>query len=387
MLATYKYVFNRKNERLKRGETALVQLRVTINRQQKYFSTGIYLEKHQWSGADNSWVVGTPVAADYNALLLEIITKLRKAEVQAAQAGQPLSHTMVHKIIKGEDTGSFVDFMLDNIEKRNDISESTKRSVRCMANKLKGFGIVKFSDLTLENIQRVNNELLKVEKESSVDRFHANISCYVTRAVRLDLFPVDKNPYLKFDRKRPKFLNRKYLTADELLAIERAAPTTERLRLAKDMFLFCCNTGLSYGDLQALKPSNIVVESGKLFIKTFREKTDEKAAILLFEKAKAVLQKYKDKRSGYCFPSFNNSTLNSWLQQLSKQCGLNKNLTIHMARHTFATTVMLANGVSLEVTQKALGHANINTTQLYAKMVDSRVANEMGEVERKMHGK
>ncbi|MDR1226729.1 MAG: hypothetical protein LBK47_07520 [Prevotellaceae bacterium] len=166
MLASYKYVFNRKDIRLRKGETALVQLRIIINRKPKYYSTGIYLEKQQWSGVDNAWVVNTGLAADYNARLLEILTKVRRAELQAAQSDQPLSHEVVQRLIKGRDTGSFVAFMEDECRKRNDIGAGTKKRVKVMAGKLTRLGIVNFSDLTLENIARANNELLRVEKPS-----------------------------------------------------------------------------------------------------------------------------------------------------------------------------------------------------------------------------
>jgi site-specific recombinase XerD len=222
--------------------------------------------------------------------------------------------------------------------------------------------------------------------ESTVDKFHGTICAYINRAIKLDLFPMDKNPYIKFKRKRPKYVDRKYLTADELAKIEAKEFTIARVGFVRDMFLFCCYTGLSYADLQLLKPSNLVNESGTLFIKTFREKTDEKAAIFVFEKARRLLEKYKGKRSGYCFPGISNQRFNSYLKEVADLSGVDKNLTVHMARHTFATTVMLQNGASLEVVQKALGHAKIATTEIYAKMVDSRVAAEMGGIEKKMKG-
>jgi integrase len=382
VLATFKYVFNRKNVRLKKGDLALVQLRVTINRQQKYFTTGIYVEKHQWSGVENAWITNLPVAADYNALLFDIITKIRKAEVQALQAGHPLSHDVVQKIIKGDDSGSFFDFMMEEIGKRSDIANGTKAIAKNAARKLKRLGIVKFSDLTFEKIQKANDELMKTEKLSSVDTFHTAIACYINRAINLNLFPMSQNPYIKFKRQRPKFLDRKYLTAEELLTIDGAKLANQAQRVVRDMFLFCCYTGLAYSDFQQLRPSDIVLEKGRLFIKTFREKTEEKSVIFLFEKSKELLQKYSGRREGYCFPKIRNDNFNRILKRIARQCGFEKNLTVHMARHTFATTVMLSNGVSLEVTQKALGHAKISTTQLYAKMVDGRVAAEMAGAEK-----
>ena len=212
MLASYKFVFNLKNERLGKGKKALVQLRVTINRKSKYYTTGIHLEKLQWNGADNAWVVNTPLAADYNALLLEIITKVRKAELNAAQSGQPLSHEVVQQIIRGKDTGSFVEFMISESESRNDIAERTRGHAKLAAQKLRHFGIVNFSDLTLDNIQRAHNELLKDNECSTVDKFHDVVNCYVKRAVAKDFLPMDKNPYLKFERKKVRYGDRKYLT-------------------------------------------------------------------------------------------------------------------------------------------------------------------------------
>jgi len=384
MLSTHKFVFNRKNEKLKKGETALVQLRVTIDRVAKPYSTGIYLEKHQWSGVDNAWVVNTPLAADYNALLLDIITKVRKADIQAAQSNRQLSPEAVRQIVKGVDVSSFVNYMVRDSAERNDIVERTKGHAKLAAEKLKRFGVANFSDLTIENIQRIHNEMLKEVKESTADKFHDTVDCYIKRAVNVGLLPMDKNPYLKFKRKTIRYGDRKYLTVEELAKIEKKEFTVERLNFIKDMFLFCCYTGLAYADLQQLKPSNIVEEKGVLFIKTFREKTEEKAAIFVFEKARLLLEKYSGKRGGYCFPSISNQNFNSYLKEIADLAGVEKNLTVHVARHTFATTVMLLNGASLEVVKKALGHSKIATTEIYAKMVDSRVAAEMGSVEVKI---
>ncbi|MDR0692153.1 MAG: site-specific integrase [Prevotellaceae bacterium] len=136
---------------------------------------------------------------------------------------------------------------------------------------------------------------------------------------------------------------------------------------------------MAYSDISCLRPENIVEEHGREFIRTHRVKTDEMALILLLGKAKETLKKYEGQRKGFCFPVVSNQKMNAYLKEIADLSGISQNLTFHMARHTFATTVMLMQGVSLEVTQKALGHSDIKTTQIYAKMVDTRVAEEMGE--------
>ena len=384
MLATYKFIFNRKKQRLAKGETGLVQLRVTINRTVRFFSTGIYIEKSQWAGKDKAWIVNCENAKDYNDLLNSVLIRVRSEEIKALSRGNVLSHEAVKNIIKGDSMpGSFVEFIKTESVKRNEISKGTKKHAVSLSNKLERLGIINFSDLTLENIQRANSELIrKGEKESTIDKFHATTAAYIARAIRMDLFPIDKNPYLKFKRKRPRYSDRKYLTKEELTLIEQKEFSIPRLQFVRDMFLFSCYTGLAYSDISCLRPENIVEEHGRKFIKTHRIKTDERSLVLLLTKAKDILKKYEGQHKGFCFPVVSNQKMNAYLKEIADLSGISQNLTFHMARHTFATTIMLMQGVSLEVTSKALGHSDIKTTQIYAKMVDTRVAEEMGRLEK-----
>jgi integrase len=384
MPAIYKFVFNRKNQRLGKGKTALIQLRVAANNVSKFFSTGIYIEKLQWSGADKAWVANCENAKDYNDLLNSILVRIHSAEVKALLQGSALSHEAITRIIKGNSvSGSFTVFIREECVSRKELSEGTRKHALSLSRKLERLGIKDFSDLTLENIQRANSELIgEGEKASTVDKFHATTAAYIARAIRLDLFPIEKNPYLKFKRTRAKSHERRYLTREELTQIEGKEFSITRLQLVKDMFLFSCYTGLAYSDISELRPANIVEEHGREFIKTHRIKTDERALVLLLTKAKEILKKYEGQRPGFCFPIVSNQKMNAYLKEIADLSGISQNLTFHMARHTFATTIMLMQGVSLEVTSKALGHSDIKTTQIYAKMVDTRIAEEMGRLEK-----
>jgi integrase len=172
-------------------------------------------------------------------------------------------------------------------------------------------------------------------KESTIDKFHATTVAYIARAIRLDLFPIEKNPYLKFKRKRPRYHDRKYLTQEELAQIEMREFPIPRLQFVKDMFLFSCYTGLAYSDISELRPANIVEEHGREFIKTHRIKTDERALVLLLTKAKEILKKYEGQRQGFCFPIVSNQKTNAYLKEIADLSGISQNLTFHMARHTW----------------------------------------------------
>ena len=173
--------------------------------------------------------------------------------------------------------------------------------------------------------------------------------------------------------------HREHLTIDELEVLMSKEMTSERLQRVKDIFVFSCFTGLAYTDVRGLKKSEVVMgNDGRLWIDTRRDKTKVAVYVPLLDIPRAILEKYADQTSHDRLLSIPaNQKVNDYLKEIAAICGIDKNLTFHIARHTFATTVTLENGVALETVQKMLGHKNIRTTQVYAKMTKRRIGMEM----------
>lgn len=201
----------------------------------------------------------------------------------------------------------------------------------------------------------------------------------INLAVKLEWMP--KNPFQQFQLKFEKF-DRQYLTERELELIESTSYNNERLERVKDIFIFSCYTGLSYVDVKELTISQITLGIDNThWIFTKREKTNEMVKIPILPQAKAIIEKYKmaieKKEEQPLLPLCSNQKANSYLKEIAKDCGIHKNITFHVARHTFATTVMLSNGVPIETVSKLLGHAKLSTTQLYARLVESKISEDI----------
>ncbi len=197
---------------------------------------------------------------------------------------------------------------------------------------------------------------------------------------------LDKDPFIKFKAKYIR-KERTYLTSGELQTIEEKEFTIERLQLIKDLFVFSCYTGLSYGDVMNLTKDSICIGiDGKKWISSYRQKTSIPVRIPLLPKAREIINDYKDHPNTFAtkriFPSISNQKLNSYLKEIADVCHINKNLTFHIARHTFATTVTLSNGVPIETVSKLLGHSKITTTQIYARVLERKVSEDMQRLER-----
>ncbi len=199
---------------------------------------------------------------------------------------------------------------------------------------------------------------------------------------------LDRDPFLKF---KPSFIksNRQFLTKDELLAIELKEFKILRLQHAKDMFVFSCYTGLAYIDVYELTTQNLCLGiDGGYWINTTRHKTDIPVRIPLLPQAMEIIEKYKNNprvlESGKLLPVYANQLLNNYLKEIADFCSIEKPLTFHIARHTFATTVTLTNGVPIETVSKLLGHTSIKTTQIYAKVIEQKVSNDMKDLRIKM---
>jgi len=206
--------------------------------------------------------------------------------------------------------------------------------------------------------------------------------------IRLDW--MQKNPFDAYDLKFEK-TERGFLTSLELETIEKKEIKNERLEYIRDLFVFSCYTGLSYIDAINLRLSALTIGiDGQIWISTHREKTHTPVKIPVLPKALEIIEKYKiDPRSlnrGKIFPLISNQKVNSFLKEIAVLCEIEKRLTFHLARHTFATTVTLSNGVPIETVSKLLGHRSIATTQIYAKVLENKVSDDMAKLKEKLFG-
>ena len=198
----------------------------------------------------------------------------------------------------------------------------------------------------------------------------------MTIARKNGLIKID--PFGDFKLKKKK-KDRGYLTHEELERLINYKPTSERLEKVRDIFVFCCMTGLDYSGVATLTTEDLIIgfDNGQWILKD-RIKIGVQAAIKLLDLPIQILRKYESKRDGNrLLPVMSNAKYNQYLKELAGSCGIEKRVTSHLARHTFATTVALANGVSIESLSKMLGHTKISTTQIYAKILNKKVGADM----------
>ena len=183
-------------------------------------------------------------------------------------------------------------------------------------------------------------------------------------------------------------VDRGYLTEDEIKIILKKKMVSERLEHVRDLFIFACFTGLAYIDVAGLTQDNIRKSfDGNLWIMTKRQKTNTDVNVPLLDIPKMISKKYKGKLpNGKILPIISNQKLNAYLKEIADVCGIKKNLTFHLARHTFATTTTLPKGVPIETVSKMLGHTNIETTQIYARITNSKIGSDMQGLDKKFVG-
>lgn len=263
-------------------------------------------------------------------------------------------------------------------------------------------------DLTFRRLQ----EFLKVKHKKSdillgqIDQnFVMNFEAYLKTEYRLDTNSSEKlmrifkrittmcfrngqmqrDPFCGHKLKKVK-KDRGYLTKAELESIIDFTPDSKRLEKVRDIFLFCSFTGFDYSTTAALTEKQIVTDDdGNQWIETHRIKTGTPSKVKLLDIPLSIIKKYESKRDGdFLLPVISNAKYNLYLKEVATACGIQKNITSHLARHTFATTVAYANGVSIESISKMLGHTKISTTQIYARIIDKTVSDEMDKLAQRL---
>ena len=214
-------------------------------------------------------------------------------------------------------------------------------------------------------------------KNNSVVKYFKNFKTVCNYGIKMDL--LSKNSFNRYDGK----LNIKeaiFMTQLELDKIENKTFSIQRLEKVKDIFLFSCYTGYAPIDACNLKSDNLIEDNiGNQWIKSERQKTGIRANVPMLPKTKKIIDKYNGLQVGL-IPKLSNQKMNSYLKEIADACEINKHLTWYVARHTFATTVTLGNGIKIENVSAMMGHTNIKQTQYYAKVLDANVMEDMSKL-------
>jgi site-specific recombinase XerD len=220
-------------------------------------------------------------------------------------------------------------------------------------------------------------------KNNSVVKYFKNFKTICNYGIKMEL--IDKNPFNVYNGKL-KVKDATFLSTEELNLIESKTFAVDRLEKVKNMFLFSCYTGYAPIDACNLTSSNLIQDSNGLFwIKTDRAKTGIRANVPVLPPTQKIIDKYKDSETGL-IPKLSNQKMNAYLKEIADLCGIEKKLTWYVARHTFATTVTLGNGIKIENVSSMMGHTNIKQTQHYAKVLDSSVMDDMSKLMTKFGG-
>ena len=378
----YRFVFARKGYN-KEGK-ALVQLRVTIARQSKFFSTGIYLEKNQWD-EDARAVKAHPKRFVLNANLRAIADRLDDYYYKQLKAKKPASFLHVQALMNSDSAGSFIDFCRKEAENAK-LRPGTVRHLKSFSNILELSGaVVLFSDLTIEALHKFDAYLsTRGINKNTQRKKHATFRRMINAAIQKGL--VDENPYSRYTMLKGQETTRRYLGREDLELL-KGFKGTEKQERVRDCFLFQCYTGIAYQDMKDLRQGDLMIHNGTPFIVLNRVKTGEESAVPILPQAHRIIEKYQQSDKGASMlPATTNQHMNRMLKDIRAALGIKQELTTHVARHTFATTITLENGVPIETVSRILGHAKISTTQIYAKITRDKLASDMQSLAGKLKG-
>lgn len=376
---TLRFVFDRRKVATETRK-ASIYLEVAFQRKRRDVPTGVHVCINQWSDAKR--VIARTDAPDLNAQLGAIESRVRRVLAAMQDNNEDFTFDKFDVYMKGTtNAGLFIDFMFDRIGKRR-LEESTRRQHIVVYNLLVKFNKIKaFSDLSPAMLKAFDDFIKEDNKDRAqvtIHGIHKRLKPYINEAYELGY--IKENPYDKFKVSRGKSKDREFLNMTEINAIKNKQGLNECLCRVRDLFLFGCFTGMAYSDIEKFNAeTDIVIDDESKFITGKRQKTDASFFVMLLPQAIEILAKYNN-----TLPVISLQKYNLFLKALGVACDIKKPLTSHIARHTFATTVTLANDVPLEVVSKMLGHTDIKTTQIYAKVLNSSIGKHMKKVSEKM---
>jgi site-specific recombinase XerD len=376
-------------------DKALVYVRVTVNGERAEISIKRTVDRDRWDAAANRVRGNKEDAREINALLDATTLRLNKIYNKLLETSEHITAKRIKEIYFGKDENRKT--LLEAFTDHNQMMESrvgvdfskstytrystTKDHIEAFLRHQYNLPDIQLWQLRYAFITDLEHFLKVIRKcnHNSTLKYIRNFRKIINLSIKNDW--LDKDPFKAYQVKL-KDTKRTFLNKDELTRIEEKPIGIDRLDNVRDVFVFCCYTGLSYVDVEKLTKRQIVKGlDGEDWVNVDRTKTGSPSNVPILPKAMKLLLKYKNHpeclNSGRLLPVISNQKMNAYLKELATLCGIEKKLTFHAARHTFATTVTLSNGIPLETVSAMLGHKNFRTTQIYAKVVQEKISKDM----------
>jgi site-specific recombinase XerD len=371
-----------------------IYCRVTSNGKRKEFATGIWVMEKKWNSSGERIIGTTETSQTFNYTLSSIRNNLFKIKANLLDLGKKASSEIVvnHHLGKTEKKHTLIeahnyynnrlqsligkDCALGTFKRY----ETSKKLIEQFLKEKKFLSDIDLNELGYSFAVDYSIFLRTVRNcgNNTTIKYINNLKAVINAAVENEWLQL--NPISRFTSKLDR-IEKIPLTEQELNAIENKEFNINRLIEVRDVFIFCCYTGIAYADVEKLSSENIFVGiTGKKQIRVFRTKTETEAVIPLLNQASIILEKYRNHpvcvNKEKLLPVLSNQKYNSYLKEIADRCDIKKTITTHTARHTFAT-LMLTKKVSIEAVSSMLGHTNIKTTQVYAKVIEAKVISEM----------
>ncbi|MBN2682677.1 MAG: site-specific integrase [Bacteroidales bacterium] len=394
-------VYLKRSKMNQKGEAPLIG-RITVDSKRTEIALHLRVDAERWDNAKNAMKGSREDARVTNLAIAGFKNKITQIFQNLKNEDEIIEAELIKNIYLGKDkrAGTLLGHykkVMENIKERVNIdySPNTIKKYKTTQKHLEEYikSRYQLSDRPLKklNVQFIEGfeHYLKVtarQSQSSVFKHIQRTRRAISNALGEGI--IDKDPFFGFKTSKGQ-THRDFLTKAELERIENKQFQMERLQEIKDVFVFSCYTGIAFIDmLKMTKDSIIIGIDGNKWISGYRHKTKSKFSVPLLPKAMQIIEKYKDHPKvlahGGLLPIMSSQKTNSYLKEIADFCEINKNLTFHVARHTFATTVTLLNGVPIETISKMLGHQNIATTQIYSKVVEEKVSEDMNNLVRKL---
>ncbi len=396
---TIRVLFYIRRGRTRKNGESTIMMRITVNGQREELTTSRSILADRWDHDRGRSKGYSPDADELNQYLKQRELKVFDAQMELERQDIPVTAQSIKDFLQGRNRSSsgILELFADHNRKFSerigkDRSLSTAKRYETTLSHLKDYigKEHRSQDVPVKSINHGFIEgfyhFLLTQKEcgnNSTIKYLRNFRKVIRIALNNDWIHSDPFKNISY---RLEPIERVFLTQLELDIIYKKEFGNERLTRVRDVFIFCSYTGLAFSDVKRLRKENLTLDiDGSLWIRIQRLKTKQPSEILVLDIPRAILTKYKDHPQcileSVVLPVPSNQKMNGYLKEIADLCGINKKLSTHVARHTFGTSVTLNQGVPLEIVAEMMGHADIRTTGIYARVLNTSVAREMKKVQ------